>query len=141
MTLTEDDLDTLVSIAIRRAEILDELGSSAARDAWNEVMLYEEQLATITPPEEIPGGIARVGAVAAALSAGQRLDAERLASKYLAETLLPAERREAIARAFQDDREFLARRFPALSRIGRLTELDEWRSDNSRNPCVFPRAV
>jgi hypothetical protein len=103
MTLTEDDLDTLVSIAIRRAEILDELGSSAASDAWNEVMLYEEQLAAITPPAEIPGGIARVGAVTAALSAGQRLDAERLASKYLAETLLPTERREAIKRAFQNE--------------------------------------
>jgi len=104
-TLTEDELDTLVSIAIRRAELLDDAGLSSANDAWHEVMAYEERLAMITRPNEITGGIARVGAVRAALAAGQRLEAMRLASQYLAEDSLPDERRRALEKAFQDDQE------------------------------------
>src|SRR3990172_5184034 len=100
IALTEDELDILVSIAIRRAELLDDMGSPTANDAWHEVMIYEERLAMITRPAEITGGVARVGAVRAALAAGQRLDAARLASQYLAEDSLPPERRVAIGRAF-----------------------------------------
>lgn len=139
--LTEGELDTLVSIAIRRAELLDDMGSPAATDAWREVMAYEERLATITRPEDITGGVARVGAVRAALAAGERLEAARLASQYLAEESLPHERRIAIERAFQEDRERLARRFPTLAKSGRLAELDEWRASTSRNPRVFPLAA
>jgi hypothetical protein len=98
--LSEDELDTLVSIAIRRAEILDDARSAAANDAWHEVMVYEERLAAITSPSEISGGVARVGAVRAALATGRRLDASSLASRYLAEEGLPPERRAAIERAF-----------------------------------------
>lgn len=107
IALTEDELDTLVSIAIRRAELLDDTGSPAANDAWYEVMVYEERLAEITAPWDITGGVARVSAVRAALAAGQRQEAARLASQYLAEELLPPERRTAIERAFQGDRERL----------------------------------
>jgi len=135
---SEDGLDALVSVAIRRAEILDDMQSPTASEAWHEVLLYEEQLAMITSPAEITGGVARVGAVRAALAAGQRLEAVRLASRYLAEEALPAERRAAIERAFQEDRDRLARRFPALARSGRLAELDEWRATTSKNPRVFP---
>jgi hypothetical protein len=109
-TLTEDEFDTLVSIAIRRAEILDEAQSPDAADAWSEVMVYEERLAALTRPEEIPGGVARVGVVTAALAAGRRSDAARLAARYLAEEGLPPERKEAVRRAFQGDEERLARR-------------------------------
>jgi transcriptional regulator GlxA family with amidase domain len=140
-TLTEDELDILVSIAIRRAEILDDSGSPAANEAWREVMVYEERLSAITGPEEIPGGVARVGAVAAALAAGERQEAACLASHYLAEDSLPSERRAAIERVFAEDRERLARRFPALAKSGRLAELDEWRANASRNLRVFPRAA
>jgi hypothetical protein len=140
-SLTEDELDTLVSIAIRRAEILEELKSPRASDAWSEIMIYEAQLAEITRPGEIPGGVARVGAVAAALAAGRRSDAARLASRYLMEPELPSERQEAIQRAFQEDQERLAQRFPALSKSGRLAELAEWRALASRDLHVFPRAA
>ena len=140
-TLTEDELDTLVSIAIRRAEILDDTCSPAAGDAWQEVMLYEEQLAVITSPAVIAGGVARVGAVRAALSAGRHSEAMRLASQYLADDSLPRGRRVAIEQAFQEDQERLARRFPALAKSGRLAELDVWRATTSKNPCVFPRAA
>jgi hypothetical protein len=141
IALTEDELNTLVSVAIRRAEILDDAGAPAANDAWYEVMVYEQRLAGLTSPEDITGGIARVGAVRAALAAGQRLEAARLASQYLGEDLLPLERRHAIERAFQEDRERRARRFPALAKSGRLAELDEWRAVMSSNPWVFPRAA
>jgi hypothetical protein len=141
IALTEDELDTLVSIAIQRAELLDDIGAPTANDAWYEVMVYEERLTTITNPGDITGGIARVGAVRAALAAGLRLEAARLASKYLAEDSLPTERRIAIERVFQEDQERRARRFPALARSGRLAELDEWRAITSRNPRVFPWAA
>ena len=75
---TEDELDILVSAAIRRAELLDDAKSPAARDAWREVMTYEERLAAITSPNGVAGGVARAGAVRAALAAGQRVDATRL---------------------------------------------------------------
>jgi hypothetical protein len=140
-SLTEDELDTLVSVAIRRAEVLEELKSPRASDAWSEIMAYEERLAEITRPEEIPGGVARVGAVTAALAAGRRSEASRLASVYLSEAQLSSERRAAIQRAFQEDQERLARRFPALSKSGRLAELAEWRARAARDLRVFPRAA
>jgi hypothetical protein len=141
IALTEDELDTLVSIAIRRAELLDAMESPTANDAWYEVMVFEERLAEITTPGDITGGVARVGAIRAALAAGQRQEAARLASQYLAEESLPPERRTAIDRAFHEDREHLARRFPTLAKNGRLAELDEWRATLSRNPRVFPFAA
>ena len=124
-TLTEDELDVLVSIAIRRAEVLEDSGSAAAHEAWHEVMLYEERLAAIIPPDEIPGGVARAGAVAAALASGDRQHAKKLASFYLAEGSLPVERRTAIEKVFREEQVRLARRFPTLAKSGRLAELDE----------------
>lgn len=141
LSLTEEELDTLVSIAIRRAELLDDAGSPTANEAWHEVMVCEERLAAITRAEDITGGVARVGAVRAALAAGQRLEAARLASQYLAEDSLPTERRRAIERVFEEDQERLARHFPALAKSGRLAELDEWRANTCRNPRVFPLAA
>lgn len=138
---TEDELDMLVSIAIRRAELLAEIKSPMSAGAWREVMAYEEYLARITQPAEIAGGVARAGAVTAALAAGQRLDAQRLASQYLAEDALPAERRLMIERAITQDAKRLAEHFPALTKQGRLrwiAELDSWRSSVLANPHVFP---
>lgn len=139
--LTEEELDILVSIAIRRAELLDDERSPAAADAWHEVMLYERRLAEITSASEITGGVARVGAVRAALAASQRSEAARLAALYLRDPALPDERRAAIERALQEDRERRSRRFPTLARIGRLAELDEWRTAMSGNHSVFPLAA
>jgi hypothetical protein len=101
VTLTEDELDVLVSAAIHRAELLDDARSPLAKDAWQEVMTYEERLAAITSPGDVLGGVARAGAVSAALAAGLRRDAERLATRYLAEDSLPSERRDTIGRMLQ----------------------------------------
>ncbi len=142
--LTEDELDVLVSVALRRAEILDEIDSPGAGEAWREVMEYEKRLAALTSPAEITGGIARVGAVAAALAAGERLVAQQLSAQYLAEAVLPVERRAAISRVFQEDEQRLASRFSALGWSGRLSELARWRvalSQQSAGGGVFPRAA
>ena len=102
MTVTEDELDVLVSIAIRRAEILSETGSPAANEAWREVMIYERRLAELTPANEIPGSVARLGAVTAALAARDHQEASRLASRYCAEEGFPLDRRLAFERSLID---------------------------------------
>lgn len=104
VTLTEEELDTLVSIAIRRAEVLEEMKAPSAVEASREVMAYEVRLAAMTHAGEVAGGVARVGAVRAALAAGERSEAKRLASVYCADEMLPAERRAAIERAFEEAR-------------------------------------
>lgn len=138
---SEDELDMLVSIAIRRAELLADMKSPMSASAWQEVMAYEENLARITPPSDISGGVARAGAVMAAFAAGQRSDAQRLAAQYLAESALPAERRNVIERAIKQDAKRLAEHFPALTKQGRLdwiAELDAWRTNVLASPHVFP---
>jgi hypothetical protein len=139
--LTEEELDTLVSVAIRRAELLDDAGAPEAADAWHEVMLYEGQLADITAPSDVSGGVARAGAVWAALAAGRRRDALRLAERYLAEDCLPDERRAAIEQTFEEDLQRRAKIFPALARHGRLAELDEWRDRIADTLRIFPVAA
>ena len=108
--VTEEELDVLVSIAIRRAEVLENSDLPGAIDAWREVMVYEERLSEMTPAAEVPGGVARVGAVTAALAAGERVRATELAQKYLSEESLPSERRQAIQRAFHEYRKETAKR-------------------------------
>lgn len=135
---SEDELDVLVSIAIRRAEILDDQRSRASQDAWHEVMIYEERLASIIEPSVITGGIARVGSIRAALAAGKRDDATRLAKRFLAEPSLPEERRFAIERVVQEDQEQQALRYPALAKSGHLSELQQWRDAAAKQPRVFP---
>lgn len=139
--ITEDELDVLVSIAIRRAELLDDVGSPAAGDAWDEVGFYEQRLADITPPHDVAGGVSRVGAVRAALAAGKRQSARMLAQGYLAQESLPAERRAAIEQAFSADQARLAEWYPALAKRGRLAELEAMRAAASGTSSVFPRAA
>ena len=63
-----DDLNVRVTGAILRAERVP-AGSTEAEEAFREVGRLEESIASITPPEELEGEIARLGAVTAALSA------------------------------------------------------------------------
>ena len=77
-----DDLNNSVTSAILRAEALP-AGSWAAQRAFREVADLEEEIATIVGARTVDGEIARVGAVAAALSAGEPLRAIQLAERYL----------------------------------------------------------
>ena len=139
--MTEDELDVLVSIAIRRAEVLEDAASPAMFEAWREVLAYEEQLAAITSPSSVPGGLARAGAIAAAFSSGDRLRAIELSGRYLAEPELPAERRDAITTIFKEHIEKLAKRYPALAKASRLEELERWRVEMAKRPAIFPRVA
>lgn len=139
--LSEDDLDMFVSIAIRRAEVLDEIESVCASDAWREVMAYEQRIAAMTNPDSVPGGIARVGAVRAALAAGEHHEAEQLAAIYYADQALPHERRSAIEVAFSQNDARLAKRFPALAKGVGLAEVRIWRVAANAKPHIFPLAA
>lgn len=136
----EDELDILVSIAIQRAELLSDQRLPGARAAWREVLEYEARLAEITDAGELPGGVARVGAIAAALAAGNRILADQLRSKYQGEPSLPTERRKAIERVFSEDREDWERRYPSLAgrRRTRPIDLAVWRKSIAERPRVFP---
>ena len=137
--LSEDDLDVLVSIAIQRAELLSEQHLANAREAWREVMEYEIRLVDLTDAGDVPGGVARVGAIAAALAAGHRYDAMSLRKKYLDDDSLPMERRKAIDRVFAEDQEIRKKLYPSLTRRGgRLEDLAEWRRAGAAQPRVFP---
>ena len=76
--MTLDELNLLVTQAIRRAELLEELGAPTIKDAWAEVSLIEEQLALKQEASSAGGYFARRGAVNAAFEAGDVERAEML---------------------------------------------------------------
>ena len=76
-----DDLNRAVTEAILRAEHLLP-GSWEAQAAFREVSEIEEAIAAIVGAKDVEGEIARLGAVSAALSAGEPLRAAQLAECY-----------------------------------------------------------
>ncbi len=83
-----DEWNRRVTNAIVRAESLP-AGSREAWEAFREVSALEESIALLLPPDDLEGEIARLGAVTAALSAGEPLRALQLAARFLAEELAP----------------------------------------------------
>ena len=81
-----EDLNQSVTAAILRAEALP-LGSWEAERAFREVAELEQELAAIFGAQTVQGEVARLGAVAASLSAGDLLRAVLLAERYLAHAL------------------------------------------------------
>ena len=79
-------LNRSVTSAILRAEALP-AGSWEAQRAFREVADLEEEIATIVGARTAAGEIARLGALAAALSAGEPLRALQLGERYLADGL------------------------------------------------------
>jgi hypothetical protein len=75
-----------VTDAILRAEALP-AGSWEAQRAFLEVANIEQEIATIRGANVVEGEIARLGAVAAALSAKEPLWALQLGERYLADAL------------------------------------------------------
>jgi hypothetical protein len=97
---TLEELNACVTDAILRAE-------RAATDSDEAAFLYrqgselEEQISDITTPKTVEGGVARVGAVTAALDADDWVRASRLAEAYLvgAPADLEEELRDLLAEA------------------------------------------
>ncbi len=94
-----DMLDVLVTGAILHAERLADAGDAGAPAAYETVSRYEEALAAVHPADDVEGAVARVGAITAALRAGQRQRAHNLARRYEADPALSDARREEIAEA------------------------------------------
>ena len=80
------ELNRRVTAAITIAEGLPK-DSPACWTAFREVSRLEEQIARSTAADDVEGEIARIGAVAAALSANEPLRAIQLGEAYLAEEL------------------------------------------------------
>jgi hypothetical protein len=83
------DIETLyplVTEAIRRAEIYDEIEAPGARDAHRDVSLLEERVADLLPASHSEGAVARRGAVRAAIAARDFDRAEMLAERYCADS-------------------------------------------------------
>lgn len=83
--MTVNELNMLVTEAILRADALADLNAPTAADAYLEVSLIEERIATAVPASQAEGAIARRGAVRAAIVADEIARARELASRYLAE--------------------------------------------------------
>ena len=81
-----EDLNNSVTTAILRAEALPP-GSWEAERAFREVAEIEQELAAIVGAQTVQGEVARLGAVAASLSAGDPLRAVQLAERYLEDAL------------------------------------------------------
>lgn len=79
-------LNHSVTNAILRAEALP-AGTWEAERAFRQVADLEEEIATIIGARTAAGEIARLGAVTAALSAGEPLRALQLGERYLADGL------------------------------------------------------
>lgn len=77
-------LNQQVTVAILKAERLESAcDAEAAREAFAEVAGLEHGIATETDHTSVEGVAARLGAVRAALKAGYRLKAKRLAFGYI----------------------------------------------------------
>lgn len=95
--MTLESLYPLVSEAIRRAEILDDLGAPGCGDAYADVSLIEERIAALVSPADPEGALARRGAVRSAMSAGDVRRARSLAERFVSEEDSTAELRQQIA--------------------------------------------
>lgn len=125
-TFTQHHLEVFVSSAIIRAERLDDAGLPS-KSAWQDVMGYELELSFRTSPDSVSGGVARVGVVTAALSAGLYEEAKEYRSQF--EPELSEERRAALARAFTDYAERHLARFPDLARRGPdFSRMEDWKT-------------
>jgi len=78
-------LYALVTEAIRKSEVLEELNAPGARGAYLDVSLLEERIASLLPASDDEGAIARRGAVAAAIDAHEFGRAQELAARFSAE--------------------------------------------------------
>lgn len=82
MSVSLDSLYLLVTEAIQRAEVLEDLGAPGAAAAHLDVSLIEERIAGMLLASSVEGALARRGAVRAALSAGDRRRAENLIDRF-----------------------------------------------------------
>lgn len=88
----------LISEAIRRAEILEDLRAPGAQAAYLDVSILEEKVAEALPASDPEGALARRGAVRAALAGREPARAKQLTERFLAEPEADAELRADLFR-------------------------------------------
>jgi len=110
-----DILYPLITEAIRRAEVLDDLRAPGARRAYLDLSCLEEKVAELLPASNPEGALARRGAVRAALTAGDFTRAQHLVKRYLAEGEIDSELRFTLRRLLEQAEQKNAARFPLVS--------------------------
>lgn len=127
--VTDMDIETLyplVTEAIRRAEVYEELHAPGMRDAWRDVSRLEEEIAKVLPYNDLEGEVARRGAITAAISGAAFRRAIDLADRFMLECGtdsslsrdLQALRAQAIARRPEAEGEMEVRYQRGASRWG-----------------------
>lgn len=96
------ELYPILTEAIRKAEILDDLKAPGRADAYLDVSLIEEKIATILPAIHEEGALARRGAVRAAIRANDFVRAEKLGQMYLQESQNHEKLREPLASVLEE---------------------------------------
>lgn len=86
-----ESLYPLVTEAIRRAEMLEDLGAPGAGAAYQDVSLIEEKIAELLPTSDHEGAVARRGAVTAAIAAKDFVRVQTLVARYTSEKDASAE--------------------------------------------------
>lgn len=121
--MSVDLLYPLVTEAIRRAETLEDLDAPGTSAAFLDVSLLEEKIAETLPASEPEGALARRGAVRAALSAGELGRARLLVERFLAETDIDTELRNALQELATQAERSSAARFPRVAARYGLSEV------------------
>jgi len=117
--VTIDRLYPLVTDAIMRADVLEDLGAPGAAEAQLDVSHLEEQIADLLPASDPEGAIARRGAVRAAGKANDHARVRSLADQYLADPDAGQELRDQIAKILADTEDPIGAHHPrAVARIG-----------------------
>jgi hypothetical protein len=98
-----DELHSLVSGAIWRAEQAEVRGAGDAAEAWAEVSSLEEKLAHALPVSAAEGRSARRGAVRAAIKAGDYQRGQGLAECYMVERGAPASFTESLQEIVEEN--------------------------------------
>ena len=111
----------LVTEAIRRAEILEDLHAPGVHTAYLDVSLLEEKVAELLPASDPEGALARRGAVRAALAAREPGRAQQLAERFLAEA--DAELQASLRSLFEETEHSAAVRFPRVAATVGMSEV------------------
>ncbi len=114
-----DLLYPLITEAIRRAEMLADLGAPGARDAHLDVSHLEERIAELLPVSDPEGALARRGAVRAALAARDFGRVRVLTARFLKEAAKAPDLRRDLADLAKQAESVQTARFPrATARYG-----------------------
>jgi hypothetical protein len=105
----------LITEAIRRAEVLDDLRAPGARSAHLDVSLLEEKIAETLPASDPEGALARRGAVRAALAARELVRAQKLVERFLAEDGANEDLQADLLQLLEQAERSIANRFPHVT--------------------------